>query len=282
MLEAKSMYFGGEIISASECDYQTSRELGLVCPFCSSAVFVRSESTRQIKGKLRLIRPYFAHYPSGSAGNWDCEKRSHTKQGRELIEQVRIQARGQRLDLYSKHLWEMFSRDRNVSRRKLAEFKALLGHRWCDRQLTLLRKKWTQSIEIVYKFLDAVLIEFESQKEIPISDRPSWMTAASYQEELDKQNQYFLGCDRRLHRAICFEIVDFLGTNTGGFAFSKFMVAGLWLEFMSDRPLAALKLTDEATMRLHLSAIAGLIAGTHWMTQISKMLEGGDRGIKFG
>ena len=96
MLKAKSMYFGGEIINASECDYATSRNLGLICPFCNSAVFIRSESVRQRNGKIQLVRPYFAHYPGGSETNWDCDKRLHTNQGREQIEKLKIQARDQR------------------------------------------------------------------------------------------------------------------------------------------------------------------------------------------
>jgi len=69
MKYAKSMYFGGDIVFADECNYQSAQKLGLKCPFCDSAVFLRSESVRNVKGKLQLISPYFAHYSSGYLNN---------------------------------------------------------------------------------------------------------------------------------------------------------------------------------------------------------------------
>lgn len=264
------MYFGGEIISAKDCDYQTSRDLGLTCPFCNSAVFVRSESARKIKGKLKLFQPYFAHYPSGNADDWDCEKRSHTKQGREQIERLQIQARDQRLKLYNDRLWEMFARDRNVSRQRLTKVKAFYGDRWCERQAVLWRKEWAQSKEHIYELVEAALQDIESGMLSVEDARPPLVKSSAYYSECQKQADYFMNCDRRLHRLICFEIVDFLGTNTAGFAFHKLALASLVMLALYEPPQVTKRSHHNSS--LYLATISGLVVGTHWVEQINYFL----------
>jgi hypothetical protein len=259
------MYFGGEIISATDCNYQTSRDLGLVCPFCSSAVFIRSESVREIKGKLQLVRPYFAHYPSGSPDNWDCEKRSRTKQGREEVERIKVQARNQRLKLYNAHLWDMFATDRNVSHQKLNKVRSRFGDRWCEERSILTRFEWGKSLDSVYTMIDELV---QKETDLKHSDIAPYMDEQDFNEEREKQLFYFLDCDIRLHRTICCEIADFLGTNTGGFAFLKFFKTALFVESVySD--IAEIKRNEP---RLHIYAIAGLLAGTHWIEQIQQRI----------
>lgn len=269
MLEAKSMYFGGEIIAAAECDYQTSRELGLTCPFCNSAVFLRSESVREVKGRIQLVRPYFAHYPSGDANNLDCEKRSRTKQGKEKIEQIKIQARNQRLNLYNAHLWEIFSEDRNISRQDLNEMRRLFGERWCQQQSARVRVEWAKMLDGVYAYIDDVLSAIRGKSStFQPEGKPFFMPDKDYKEEWKKQSAYMLGCDRRLHRAICFEVADFLATDTGSLAFQKFFKACLFVE----RFYAPIPQVKKLDARSHVPMIAGLLAGTHWIEQIDKRL----------
>lgn len=267
------MYFGGEIINASECDYESSKNLGLICPFCSSAVFVRSESVREAKGKLQLVRPYFAHYPSGLSDNWDCEKRSRSKQGREEIEQIKIQARNQRLRLYNAHLWRMIAEDRNISHQMLNKVRSQFGQRWCEEQSILARHELKLCLDGAYTFIDAALQEIENKNSSLFSPsaRPPGMNAQTYLEEAKKQNSYLMECDRRLHRAICFEVVDFLATDTGGFAFLNVYKACLVLSMMISGANGEREIR-RMSPRSHIPTIAGFIAGTHWVDQINKRL----------
>lgn len=269
MLEARSMYFGGEIIGADECDYQTSRELGLICPFCNSAVFIRSESVRQTKNKLQLVRPYFAHYPTGTDNSADCEKRARSKQGREKIEAIKIQAKNQRLRLYNAHLWDMIATDRNISQQSLNRIRSIFGERWCEERSILVRHEFKNSLDSVYTLIDAA-IEGMQQPDFLMAPggRPMSMSAKDWIEECEKQNAYILGCDRRLHRAVCFEIADFLSTNTAGFAFVKIFKACLKLHLGFSSPSEI----KQDSARMYVSSIAGFIAGTHWAEQINKRL----------
>jgi hypothetical protein len=51
MKEAVSMYLGGFVVKADDCDHDSAKQWGLKCPFCDSAVFLRSQSIRKIKGE---------------------------------------------------------------------------------------------------------------------------------------------------------------------------------------------------------------------------------------
>ncbi|MDJ0689039.1 MAG: hypothetical protein QNJ41_11055 [Xenococcaceae cyanobacterium MO_188.B32] len=60
---ARSMYLGGTIVSATECDFEDYKRLGLTCPICRQAVYLRSGSIRQqtLRNKKTIeqkIEPY--------------------------------------------------------------------------------------------------------------------------------------------------------------------------------------------------------------------------------
>jgi hypothetical protein len=40
MLEARAIYRAGNLVNAGDCDYESFKELGLICPFCDEPVFV--------------------------------------------------------------------------------------------------------------------------------------------------------------------------------------------------------------------------------------------------
>lgn len=101
-----------------------------------------------------------------------------------------------------------------------------------------------------------------------VSDCPPLMEEQTYREECDKQQAYLLECDQRLHRAICCEIADFLGTNTAGFALLKSLKACLWIELMFRSPQEI----KRSSIQFQVAALAGFLAGTHWATQINLRL----------
>ena len=86
MKAAKSMYFGGDIVSAEECDYNSYERLGLKCPFCDHPVFLRAGSSRKNKGVEQTVVTCFAHFKGTSVFELNCEVRFKTTVGREKIE----------------------------------------------------------------------------------------------------------------------------------------------------------------------------------------------------
>lgn len=116
MLVAKSLYLGGQIIFASECDYSFSKKFGLVCPFCFEAVFLkkafeREQTLRNHQIKLQQVPACFSHYKTGVF----CEKKALTRGGQKELQKLQAIARNQRLELYNQYLWQMFAEYYSIS-----------------------------------------------------------------------------------------------------------------------------------------------------------------------
>ena len=267
MLEAKSIYRAGEIVSASDCDYNSSRLLGLICPFCSEAVFLRSGSTRQVNEKKQFVSACFAHYNVGTDG-FNCERRALTKEGRQRIQQIKTEAKRQRLRLYNAYLWQMIADDRNISYQKLNRFASSMGRKRCEKLALKIQKDWEQSLSDIYTVINAT-VQLCAKTEMV----QALTGIAKYQEveeEALKQLSYFsTKVDLKLHTAICCEIADFLATKTSGYVFIKIVEATLLLLAIADNKGAEIIKTDSTVL---LDAVAGFIAGTHWNDQIDKRL----------
>ena len=110
MEDAKSMYHGGELVSALDCDFESYRELGLLCPFCNEPVYLCGETVRQSSRthKLSYIRPHFKHFPGGDPLDFDCEKRAISAEGKRYLDAIRAERRGQRLELFNRYFLEMY------------------------------------------------------------------------------------------------------------------------------------------------------------------------------
>lgn len=63
MKYASSIRYGGELIEAKDCDYESYKHLGLLCPECKDPVFLRAEGVRILKKKEVKIGAHFAHFP---------------------------------------------------------------------------------------------------------------------------------------------------------------------------------------------------------------------------
>jgi hypothetical protein len=131
MEECKSMYHGGELVSALDCDFESYRELGLLCPFCNEPVYLCGETVRQSSRthKLSYIRPHFKHFPGGDPLDFDCEKRAISAEGKRYLDAIRAERRGQRLELFNRYLWDMI-RDGMDMDSSLDSFRRqkILGH----------------------------------------------------------------------------------------------------------------------------------------------------------
>lgn len=265
MKDAKSIYLGGDIVAASECDYSSYERLGLKCPFCDSAVFIRSASFRKIKGVEKPIGAYFAHFPSGYSENYDCEARSTSKAGRDRIEQIKVEARNQRLKTYNAKLWQLISTDRNIPRQRIAKIRKLMDGHWIDRFTKLVRREITANLEDLYKSID---IAIESIDRMQPDSLSHVLSVKDSQIEYDTQRAYFCECDRRLHRAICYEVIEFLATNSGGWALNKLVTLASEMQGSGLKLLPA-EVRDRPPYSFALQ-IAFFLTGTHWAEIIDR------------
>lgn len=270
MLEAKSMYRGGEIVSALDIEsYEQPKQLGLICPFCSEALFLNSGGVRKRGNKMQFINPHFSHYRGGTDSQ-ECEKRSHSLEGRERIKQLRGEARNQRLKLYNMYLWEMASCDRNISSKQLGRISSAYGRKLVEQAAINLHREWYKYQSDLYTAIHAAVLEiknFDYGKVFPGLTNLSKITRG----EGEGQKEYFNGIDKKLHLAICYEIVDFFSTKSAGYAFQKMFIASLKLVETAVYP-RKINLRDSEENHAIMFAIAGFIAGTHWIEQIEKHL----------
>jgi hypothetical protein len=110
MKYASAMKYGGELVDAVDCDYDSFKEMVPLCPNCKEPVYLRSGGQREsVKGKAYQIGPHWCHFKGISAEQVSgCELRvnDYTEKDRAKIA---AQARGQRLKLLQRWFWDVFS-----------------------------------------------------------------------------------------------------------------------------------------------------------------------------
>lgn len=257
MQYAKSMYLAGELVQAEDCDFESSKQLGLTCPFCSQAVFLRAGHIRVTQGKEILVSAAFAHYHTG-VDDFDCEKRSLSLEGREFLRLKAIEARNQRLELYNRHLWEMISRDRNIKRSRYLSVRKAIGESELTLRARQVRGWLSENQPRAYEMLEKVFNDFSEGSTLNI-EKPLLMSEEDYQEELRNHREYLSACDKKLDLTVSQEVLDFLCTRTGGYALEKLVAVGFWTGMIT----AKLAPTEMSTEMLFV-AVLGLVAGTRW------------------
>ena len=112
MKDASAMKYGGELVAAVDCDYNSFKELVPLCPNCKEPVYLRTGGERlSVKGKAYQIGPHWCHFQGISkeqvAG---CELRvnGYTEKDRAKIA---AQARGQRMKLLQRWFWKVYLRN---------------------------------------------------------------------------------------------------------------------------------------------------------------------------
>jgi len=159
----------------------------------------------------------------------------------------------------------MFANNRKISHQKLNTVRSCFGERWCEQMSISIRREWSKSLLDIYAFIDATLQGIKPNKLVQVNTRLPLIDKATYVEEYEKQNQYLIECARRLHRAICFEIAEFLGTDTAGFVFLKLFKTALFVQLMLACSPHQIK---QESLQTHIMTISGLIVGTHWIEQV--------------
>jgi hypothetical protein len=59
MLLASSIRYGGILVEAPECDYNSFKHLGLLCPICKRSVFLVAPKMRPAHNrKIKRVNPW--------------------------------------------------------------------------------------------------------------------------------------------------------------------------------------------------------------------------------
>lgn len=107
MKYAKSMKYGGELINAMECDYDSWFTLGVVCPECDESLYLRAGGHRiSSKGKPYKVGAHWCHRQGTPEQVASCEKRVNNYTEKEKAK-ISAQAKGQRLKLLQRWFWKV-------------------------------------------------------------------------------------------------------------------------------------------------------------------------------
>jgi hypothetical protein len=246
---ATSMYRGGEPVAALDCNYDSYAELGLQCPFCKEAVFLKREHKRSIEGRPVIVGAHFAHYHTGVVET-GCVWRSKSLSLSDR-QTMMTGAKNQRLELYNAVLWDLIRDDRHISTSILKKVRNDLGERFFLDAAKNFRGQIGDRESLVRQFIT----DINSGDARPAASL-SHLPEASRQ--VDEQEEYFRRCSIDFHVKICMEVLDFLSTRTGGYALQKVLLIAAWISLTQLRK----KPSPEDFELLSVTTIAGC----HWET----------------
>lgn len=110
MQYASSIKYGGLLIAAEDCNYNSYRSLALICPFCKESIFLVSGHERHYV-KIDKITNVISHFSHRSDKDKQevkqCEFRSAKISQSDITERETV-AKNQRLKLFNRHLWNIF------------------------------------------------------------------------------------------------------------------------------------------------------------------------------
>lgn len=270
MNDAVSMYLGGQYINATDCNYETSKILGLKCPFCNNALFFKSEAIKQTKkGKLIYVKPCFSHYKVGNGDTFDdCERRSFSKAGKDKIKKLKIESRNQRLKLYNKHLWDIVCKDRNIRPWLLNKLPQLLGDNYIP-YVMLCRDALALSLDSTYTCIDYAIRAMQDERYAKdlMKKSPNWISKEDWNKEIKEQHSFFTSIDTNLHRAICCEVIEFLSTKSAGHCFGKILNASVAHVIIAEEYNYLDNLGNT------ISLLAMFIAGVQWVKALGDWID---------
>ena len=217
---ASSLYKGGELIDASEADYEYSRELGIICPFCKESVFLAREHIR----KNSNVRATWRHYKALLASIF-CEERALSVQGKEILRQLQPEAQGQRLRLFNRRFWDIYRYDKHVppldkccaryvDNQKINEIVRHCKERWDVPAILAIIPKRIEDF-VSERTRDEVLKRYADK---------SWVSDGIIQSVIDNlaKSEYSV-----LRHKILSEVIEWLPTPTASSSFRKLMQLAL-------------------------------------------------------
>lgn len=264
MKEAKSMYKGGEIVYASECNYESAKKMGIVCPFCNEPLFWRDEFAKLApKSKnIVIIDSHFVHYPNVDGSI--CEKRSITPEGRAFIEQISSESRGQRLRLFERHFLNMIAKSLYLT----YDEKLSLGLKAIKEIEIGVMRMWNETTrEEVKKWMSLFINDcFISGK-----------LAESYVKEngsVPEMINKLVAVEMRLQEQIAVEAATYVLTDKKQRVLKQLILWVLWDVYGQDQPKTQsgrefLKMSTRRKQEMVYHSTLLLIATTRWQEMIN-------------
>lgn len=277
------MYLGGIAIAAAEATEGTGIRKGCRCPVCGEAVFFRSGF---IKGNGVVCPPCWCHYPDSKAVG--CDNRTYVNTAKKQIETTKKTGVDQRLTIYNKMLWDMFTHHGNTERESALVIRKKFGDRRLKKLGIAVRKRLAECIKDANS-LAAKTIEEISWKQENLEDGLQENLEDKFQENLAEKFvstengrrliKYFQDdCDIALHLKVTLEILEFLSTNSSRNFWLKFTPYCLILmALVKDKDFPVLKVKsakvfDKTFTDPIIHTTVGAIVGTDWLNLIDKRL----------
>ena len=219
MKYAKSMYRAGFIVDAEDCDYDSAKDLGLVCPFCSEALFLRRG---HLRGKSSYVEAAFCHYHTDDPMADVCELRAQRPEGQAYIAKVDAESRQQRLEIYNKRLTDLIFDTPGKAVYKFFRKTSLDQKDWegaVKSFRTYLRKNVEHSYAVLDKELDSIqYLVSGTSKAAELKDLlQEGVRDAREMKAVKDTIAFYSSLDLKIQRTICQEILDFLTTRTAGY-----------------------------------------------------------------
>lgn len=289
MRYAVAMYRAGFQVDANDCNYDSFKELGLLCPFCKEAVYWSRGSEYVREGQKLSARARFSHYGSDDPTAQQCELRAKRKEGREYLKQLEIESKNQRLKLFNDYFWEMLQSQRPIpiprekllrnkkwfGAKRLTEFSRITAKRWKKREVEGLNYELVaKTFEVVNQHKNStsaeeqrMLVDFKKTHK-KLEEIESYRAFVA--KETQRQADWTSDLDQQLHLAICKEICSFLGTRTAGYALEKMCLSYVnvirvsYPQIQPDEVLSNYDLFFGGLMR----GFGTLVARAHWLEEI--------------
>lgn len=255
---AASIRYGGELVSASEVDYEAYRHLGLICPHCNDPVFLAAAHERHLAtGVTAKIPAQFRHFKASDPVLVKiCSARVEQYDQKEIARRATV-ARNQRLKLLQRWFWNIMT-DRGTGITSYLDDP----NNATDRHMTqrvivgLVREKFaTRCNEDAPMTLRIIL-------DSPIDK----LQVAG--EKLIKDLYRLTQVDLRLHLAICSEVFIFLQARSTAYIFDQLIIASAGLTYYSDAGERALGQGVDISELAYLKLV-GLIAIIPWADEFA-------------
>ncbi|MEG3877634.1 hypothetical protein QT972_09660 [Microcoleus sp. herbarium7] len=259
---ASSLYLGGELIPAAGSDYTTSRESGIVCPFCKEAVFLSREHERQ---GLKVSSSW-RHYKM-STNSILCDNRALSAEGKQMLKQLQPESQGQRLKMFNRKFWEIYKHKKAFPPLK-ATCLEFIDEPTLDLMVKHCHERWDvqaivkaipETLSVSQEALENNVVFKQLARQLP--------DTRSLQVIIENFTNTKFSI---LHHKICCEVVAWLGTRSAYSSFEKVI------------HLAFLDAVEALPQPIHSNQVANMATCSIALTPWEEAIEvAGDRGIGF-
>ena len=236
MRYAKSLRYGGDLVDAADCDWNSFKKLVPLCPICSQPVYLRKQAERSLaSGKVAKIPAHWAHFKAASEEDKAaCEARvsNYTEADRQAIAR---KARGQRAKWINKFFWSIWIAERcpeEGQQRSLEQsYVAVKALPWLD--IDGLAEKLCEEHRLHgMPTLKTILDNLEQGEAIAVTRNGQEYWAAG-QGQVDFFDKSLPSLDILAHRRYCLEVLGFLMTPRAMPIFANMLAFGLQNSLMS-------------------------------------------------